>query len=158
MILERQHFIPLPFVLFLLLLTGCGQSGGSDIDASYIHIPGAQPDPTAPAAIWASDSVDLGILAAGEIAQAHYTLTNSGRAPLVIAQVLPSCGCTVAKNWDEGPIQPGKTRTVTLEFDAGDRIGEVAEYATVVTNAVPSSTTLQFTARVMGPGSSTSTP
>ncbi|MCR5003492.1 MAG: DUF1573 domain-containing protein [Bacteroidales bacterium] len=44
--------------------------------------------------------------------KATYTLKNIGSAPLVIYQVVSSCGCTEAK-WTKEPIQPGKTGTVT---------------------------------------------
>ena len=154
----RQRINGLALILPILFAIGCGGNPSDDVDASFIHIPGANARDAAPNATWESDSIDLGILAAGEIAEVQYTLTNTGRSPLVITQVMPSCGCTVAKDWDQGTLGPGNSRTLTLEFDAGDRIGDVAEYATVVTNAFPSSSRLHFTARVIGPGSSTSTP
>ncbi len=153
-----QRFRGLALILPILFMIGCGGNPSDVVDASFIHIPGPDSGDSAPKATWDSDSIDLGILAAGEVAEVQYVLTNTGRSPLVVTQVMPSCGCTVAKDWDQGTLGPGNSRTLTLTFDAGDRIGDVAEYATVVTNAFPSSSTLHFTARVMGPGSSTSTP
>jgi hypothetical protein len=61
----------------------------------------------------------------------------------------------VARDWSSEPIAPGATGTITLEFDAGNRSGTVTESATVVSNAIPSSTVLTFSARVMGPGTPT---
>jgi hypothetical protein len=140
--------------LVLSVLAGCGTSAPEGVDASFIHIPGENDKGQGPVVTWNTDSVDLGILAAGEVARATYTFQNTGASPLVIAQVLPSCGCTVARDWPTSPIAPGKEGAITLEFNAGDRSGTVSESATVVSNAVPSSFVLQFSARVMGPISS----
>jgi len=138
-----------------MVLAGCQHSAPDAVDSSFIHIPGEEGADAAPVVAWSTDSIDLGILAAGELAQASYAFTNTGAAPLVIAQVLPSCGCTVARDWSSEPIAPGATGTITLEFDAGNRSGPVTESATVVSNAIPSSTVLTFSARVMGPGTPT---
>ena len=70
---------------------------------------------------------------------------------MVIAQVLPSCGCTVAEAWDEGPIAPGESRDIILHVKAGETTSTLSESATVVTNAVPASIELTFTADVLGP-------
>ena len=134
-----------------LLLASCSSPSSEKVDASFIHIPGENPESGGPLAVWASDSIDLGLLAAGETIEIPYVLTNEGDAPLVISQVKPSCGCTVAQGWDKGPLAPGDARTITLTFDAGDRVGPVSEQATVATNAIPSSALLKFTARVLGP-------
>lgn len=137
--------------LVLSVLAGCGPKAPASVDASFIHIPGEDNRTNAPVVTWSTDSVDLGILAAGEVAKATYTFTNTGASALVIAQVLPSCGCTVARDWPADPIPAGGEGSITLEFDAGERSGPVSESATVVSNAVPSSFVLQFSARVMGP-------
>jgi len=141
------------FAVCVLLFASCGASDDQQVDASFIHIPGADGQKEMPEASWLNDSLDLGILAAGAVTQVEYVLENTGSAPLLIAQVRPSCGCTLARQWDESPIPAGESRTLILEFDAGERVGAVAEYATVVTNAVPSSSTLHFSARIVGPGS-----
>lgn len=145
-----------PRVLLILgglLSASCTPSSDGGPDASIIHIPGESGSDMAPKASWASDSIDLGILAAGEVALARYTMTNTGRSPLYISQIVPSCGCTVAREDHSAPLSPGEQRVITLEFNAGDRIGEVTESATVVTNAIPSSSILTFSARILGPGS-----
>lgn len=149
----RPIRIPLLAALFAVTCVACGGPGDGRPDASIIHIPGESETAAGPVVRWAADSVDLGILAAGEVALARYTLTNEGRAPLFISQIVPSCGCTVVRDDHSEAIAPGGQRTITLEFDAGDRVGEIAEQATVVTNAIPSSSILKFSARILGPGS-----
>ena len=143
----RTLLLACPFIL----MTACNSGSRDAVDASFIHIPGESESGDAPRMFWAADSVDLGILAAGETVDIPYQLTNLGKAPLVVTQIKPSCGCTVARDWDRSPLAPAASRTIVLSFDAGDRVGPIAEYATVVSNAVPSSAKLQFSARVMGP-------
>lgn len=139
--------------LCMALLPACQEKEADSIDAGFIHIPGEGSTRNTPQVQWDTDSVDLGLLAAGESVEIPFELTNTGQAPLVISQVKPSCGCTVAKGWDEGALAPGKSRTITLTFDAGDRIGTVQEQATVSTNAIPSTSVLTFSARILGPES-----
>jgi hypothetical protein len=143
--------------IFLILmasfgaLASCADSEDGHVDASFIHIPGEGEERDTPEVTWESDSVDLGLLAAGEKVDIPYLLTNTGRAPLLISQVKPSCGCTASRGWEDRTLSPGASLTLTLSFDAGDRVGTVEEQAMVVTNAVPSASVLKFTAQVLGP-------
>ena len=132
-------------------LAGCGDPASETIDASFIHLPGEIADGDAPRMSWRATHVDLGLLAAGEQRHLTYTVTNDGKAPLVIAQVLPSCGCTVAEAWEEDPIPPGESRVIVLHVEAGETTTTLNESATVVTNAVPASIELTFSAQVLGP-------
>lgn len=135
----------------LLGLAGCGDPAPETIDASFIHLPGEAAEGDAPHMAWRATHMDLGLLAAGEQRHLTYTVTNDGKAPMVIAQVLPSCGCTVAEAWEEDPIPPGASRDIVLHVEAGETTTTLNESATVVTNAVPASIELTFTAQVLGP-------
>lgn len=137
--------------LLLVGWMGCAPADSDTIDASFIHLPGESDDAQAPRMSWNATHMDLGLLAAGEQRHLTYTVTNAGGAPMLIAQVLPSCGCTVADAWDEGPIAPGESRDIVLHVKAGETTTTLAESATVVTNAVPASIELTFTADVLGP-------
>jgi hypothetical protein len=132
-------------------LGSCSDAADGEIDASFIHIPGEGALGEMPEVAWDADSIDVGLIAAGEKVDIPYILRNAGDAPLVITQVKPSCGCTASRGWENRTLEPGESLTLTLSFDAGDRIGTVEEQATVVTNAVPSASELKFTARVLGP-------
>ena len=130
---------------------GCSGRTDATVDASFIHIPGAQGDDQAPKMQWNTTRVDLGMVAAGETRELIYTVTNAGDSPMIMTQVLPSCGCTVAKDWDTTPLPAGQSRDLTLEFASGDQTRTVEEFATVVTNAIPATVELTFTAQVIGP-------
>lgn len=44
-----------------------------------------------------------------------FTFTNVGKAPLVLNQVVASCGCTVP-NYDKKPIAPGQKGTIEVTY------------------------------------------
>ena len=132
-------------------LIGCSGRQADSIDASFIHLPGDGDAQNAPRMQWSSTELDLGLVAAGESRELTYELTNIGRSPLIVTQVLPSCGCTVAEAWDSSPLPPGESTVIVLRFDAGETTRTLSESATVVTNAIPGSVNLRFTAEVLGP-------
>lgn len=138
-------------VLQGVALTGCGGRHPDGVDASFIHLPGEGEAQNAPQMQWSTTELDLGLVAAGESRELTYELTNAGRSPLIVTQVLPSCGCTVAKAWDPSPLAPGESTRIVLRFDAGETTRTLSESATVVTNAIPGSVELRFTAEVLGP-------
>ena len=71
-----------------------------------------------------------------------FTFTNVGKAPLVINQVVASCGCTVA-NYDKRPIPPGQKGTIEISYNgAGKFPGHFKKSITVRTNAVTEMTRL----------------
>lgn len=45
-----------------------------------------------------------------------FTFTNNGNQPLVINQVVASCGCTVPK-YDKRPIAPGQKGTIDVTYN-----------------------------------------
>ena len=135
----------------MVSLMGCANEAGEAVDSSFIHLPGANGADEAPKMEWTETELDLGLVAAGETRSLTYELTNAGQSPLIITQVLPSCGCTVAEPWDPSPLPPGQSTSIVLRFEAGESTRTLTESATVVTNAIPASVELTFTAQVLGP-------
>ena len=45
-----------------------------------------------------------------------FTLKNSGDKPLVITNVVTSCGCTTS-DWPKEPLRPGAEKTMTVLYD-----------------------------------------
>lgn len=54
------------------------------------------------------------------VTYATFKFTNVGNAPLVIHQVVASCGCTVP-TYSKEPILPGKTGEVKVTYDGTDK-------------------------------------
>ncbi|MDD6542260.1 MAG: DUF1573 domain-containing protein [Prevotella sp.] len=64
-----------------------------------------------------------------------FTFTNVGNAPLVINQVVASCGCVVSK-YDKQPILPGKKGSISVRYNGtGKFAGHFKKTITVFSNA-----------------------
>ena len=60
---------------------------------------------------------DFGTFSASDpVKKCTFTLTNTGDAPLIIHQVLPSCGCTVA-DFTKTPINPGEKGKIEVTYN-----------------------------------------
>ena len=79
---------------------------------------------------------DLGTFSEKDgVRQATFTFTNTGQAPLVINQVVASCGCTVPK-YEKKPIAPGQQGTINVTYNGkGKYPGHFKKSITVRTNA-----------------------
>lgn len=91
---------------------------------------------------------DAGEVVKGEIISAKFIVKNTGKYPLVIADVKGSCSCTVAEK-PEDPIQPGGEGVITAEVDT-DRTstGVISKSVRIVANTEPSVTEVAIKARV----------
>lgn len=83
-----------------------------------------------------TESIDYGTIPQGGEPNRHFTVTNTGDAPLIISQCQGSCGCTVPK-CDTAPIAPGATSVVNIRYDT-NRVGAFTKTVTVSSNAVNS--------------------
>lgn len=82
------------------------------------------------------DSTDqtLGTVTMGQVVDISWRFKNSGTKPLVIANVQPGCGCTVAEKPTE-PIAPGGEGVIKAKFDSkGQTVGEHRKNLTVTAN------------------------
>lgn len=63
-----------------------------------------------------------------------FTFTNVGQSPLVINQVIASCGCTVPK-YDKKPIAPGQKGVIEVTYNGKGKFpGHFKKTVTVRTN------------------------
>lgn len=69
----------------------------------------------------------------GQKQQIIVKVTNTGKNPLKIYDVYPSCGCTIAK-YPKRAIPAGDTGTIVLEYDSNKNIGYVGIHTTLKTN------------------------
>lgn len=76
-----------------------------------------------------------------------FTVNNTGNAPLVIQNVVASCGCTTPE-WTREPIQPGATGKITAIYDPKDRPGQFNKTLTVYTNLDPNTIVLTIKGEV----------
>jgi hypothetical protein len=65
-----------------------------------------------------------------------FYIVNTGGQPLVIQNVVASCGCT-ATDWTRQPVPGGAKGKVTATYDPKDRPGKFEKTLTVYTNTKP---------------------
>ncbi len=77
---------------------------------------------------------DFGTIDEGVKAKATFTIKNTGDANLVIYDVRPTCGCTIA-NLSSKTIAPGKSATLVAVYNSMNAGGPIRKFITVSTNA-----------------------
>lgn len=93
-------------------------------------------------------NVNLGTVDEGVKAKAIFTIKNAGNANLIIYDVRPACGCTIA-NLSSKIIAPGKTATLEAVYNSQNASGMVRKYINISTNdAKAGSIGLTLTANV----------
>lgn len=69
------------------------------------------------------------------VVSCEFAFTNTGDAPLIIHQVLSSCGCTVP-TYTKDPIMPGGKGLIKVTYNgAGKPVGKFRKTVTVRSNA-----------------------
>jgi hypothetical protein len=127
--------------LFLLVMVSVCVRATAQAPAAPVPTPAASAAPAdADGAKIAFDQsvFDFGTSWAGEPVKHVYVVTNTGNAPLEISRVHPSCGCTTAGNYSTN-IPPGKTGTISIQFDNSHYSGAVTKTIDVFSNARNSS-------------------
>lgn len=78
-----------------------------------------------------------------------YKFKNTGKSPLIISNVLVTCGCTVPE-WPKSPIPPGKSGTIRVFFNSAGKFGIQNKTITILANTKYGRETIVFTANVVG--------
>lgn len=65
-----------------------------------------------------------------------FIVTNTGNQPLVIQNIIASCGCTKPE-WTRSPIPPNGEGKITAIYDPANRPGQFNKTLTVYTNSKP---------------------
>lgn len=79
-----------------------------------------------------NESHDFGKLTHNVPVTHVFTFTNTGTEPLIISEVRPSCGCSVAE-FSKTPVKPGDTGTISVKFDAAAK-GPFTKHLTIRSN------------------------
>ena len=79
------------------------------------------------------NTIDYGKVNKTENGTRDFIFTNTGNAPLIITNVLSTCGFTVPTKPTE-PIMPGKTGKITVKYNMAP--GPIRKTITVESNAV----------------------
>ncbi len=76
-----------------------------------------------------------------------FEFTNTGKVPVILNNVAPSCGCTTPE-WTKEPVLPGKTGKVTATYSTVGRPGVFNKVLTVYTNGDPETIVLTIKGEV----------
>jgi hypothetical protein len=82
---------------------------------------------------------DFGTILLGSENTCEFVVTNTGKKPLLIANVQASCGCTTPEK-PEGPIQPGKSDVIKVGFKPNSKSidkKQVSKTVTITANTEP---------------------
>ncbi|WP_162902789.1 DUF1573 domain-containing protein [Taibaiella koreensis] len=90
---------------------------------------------------------DFGKVKEGGKIKHAFKFKNTGQHPLMISDVITSCGCTVP-SFSKEPVLPGKEGEVVAEFNTKGRVGKNHKSLIVVSNSDPERVSLSFEAEV----------
>ncbi|WP_437918831.1 DUF1573 domain-containing protein [Sphingobacterium sp. LRF_L2] len=79
-----------------------------------------------------SETHDYGSIPQNKPASYDFKFSNTGDAPIIITEVKPSCGCSVAE-FTRTPIKPGESGTITVTYNAAAK-GPFTKQFTVKSN------------------------
>jgi hypothetical protein len=82
---------------------------------------------------WETMNIDEGKIPQGTPNTVTFKFTNTGKTPLVLKTVQPSCGCTTS-DYTKEPVAPGKTGYVKATYNAA-AMGSFTKSITVTTDA-----------------------
>ena len=77
-----------------------------------------------------------------------FVVSNTGNAPLVIQNIVASCGCTTPE-WTKDPIQPGAKGKIAAIYDPAGRPGQFNKTLSVYTNSDPNIVVLTIKGEVV---------
>lgn len=86
---------------------------------------------------------DFGTIKQGEKVNYTFEFTNVGKAPLIISDVKPTCGCTTP-DWTRTPVPVGGSGKIDVEFDSHGKTGIQVKNVTVYANIAEGSMILQL--------------
>lgn len=84
---------------------------------------------------FAESSKNFGDITQGDVVEHIFKFENTGNQPLILSNVLVTCGCT-ATNWPRDPVAPGKSAEIAVRFDSKGKKGAQNKIITVVSNAI----------------------
>lgn len=90
-----------------------------------------------PKIAFAEASHDFGDIEQGTKVNYIFEFENTGTEPLILSNVMTSCGCT-ATSWPREPIAPNEGGEIAVSFNSAGKMGKQNKIITVVSNAVNS--------------------
>lgn len=145
-------------VILLTFAIGCKENATSKVKAENVEV-AAQRDANVgnfPVMKFEENEWDFGEIESRAAQQHVFKFTNTGKAPLVIANINTTCGCT-APEWTREPVAPGASGEILVKFN-GSGQNQVTKRLTVNANTESGKETLTIKAFVKPGANATPTP
>ena len=97
-----------------------------------------------------NESYNFGELIQGDKGAHIFKFRNIGNAPLILNNVLSTCGCT-APEWSKEPIPADSTGIIKVVFDSTAKIGRQNKVITIRSNSKNGDYRLRISAMVLPP-------
>ena len=104
-----------------------------------------------PKIVFSETTHDFGDIEQGEKVNYTFAFTNEGTQPLILSNVLTTCGCT-ATDWPRDPVAPSEGGTIAVTFNSAGKMGKQNKVITVVSNAVNSQERVSIVTNVLPKG------
>jgi len=150
--MKKNHFLLGIAVIVLLAFVACNSRMGNTQGEGLVNDSGTvqYEKGSLPVIHFETDFHDFGKLVAGEKVTFAFRFTNTGKAPLLISNVMTSCGCTVS-DYPKRPIKPGEKAAIDISFDSTGKHGLQTKTITVIANTDSQATTLRIQSQVSEP-------
>ncbi|MFT5761360.1 MAG: hypothetical protein ACI8WA_000471 [Polaribacter sp.] len=133
-----RKIIIFSLVVSLGMFTACKENVAAKVDKSNLAEAEKRDldiSKGAPVIKFDKTEYDFGTVIDGEIIETVFTLTNTGKSPLVITDAKTTCGCTVPSWPKDKPIAPGESTEIKVKFNtAGKGGGRQVKDVTLFTN------------------------
>lgn len=90
---------------------------------------------------------DFGDITQGDVVEHVFNFENTGNQPLILSNVLTTCGCT-APDWSREPIAPGEESKITVKFNSRGKMGSQSKNIRIVSN-IGEERSIKITANVL---------
>ena len=83
---------------------------------------------------FAEKAFDFGDVKEGAMVSHTFTYKNTGNDTLRIDNIVSSCGCTVVNSYQK-TVAPGKSSSITIDFNSAGKMGVINKTVTILSNA-----------------------
>lgn len=94
-----------------------------------------------------NDTHDFGKIKQGDKVTYKFNFANIGKSPLIISNVVASCGCTQPE-WPKSPIKPGEGGQITVTYNSTGHSGLQDKMITITANTDPAQSTVHLVGEV----------
>lgn len=108
----------------------------------------AQEVESGPMIVFVEDAWEFGDIQQGDKVEHTFEFENAGTEPLILSNVLTTCGCT-ASDWPREPIAPGEMASLKVTFNSAGKMGMQNKIITIVSNATNSRERIKITTNVL---------